>query len=180
MPKIKGSDVVALKKLFSKSGGDVESKFLSTLSEDDAKAYKTIVATTWTEVEVQARLYEAAGKTLFPGDPNAVVKLHQKLAEQSYSGIYSAFLAIPKASFVFKRAASVWTTYYDKGVASIENITDSSMDFVVRGFPELPKALRDATTGHISVLLGKTGLKNLQVRHASTNPQQWVWNTTWK
>ncbi len=180
MAKIKGSDIVTLKKLFSKNGGDAEKKFLSCLLEDDSNSYKQIVATSWTDINVQARIYEAAAKALFPGEQNPVVKLHQKLAEQSYSGIYSVFLAIPKPSYVFKRAASVWSTYYDTGVASIENITDSSMDFVVRDFPDLPQAMRDATTGHITVLLGKTGLKNLEVKHDGSNPQKWSWHTQWR
>lgn len=180
MSKIKGSDIVAMKKMLSKNGAEVEKAFLASLSEKDLKAYNSIVATTWTDVDVQARIYEAAGKAMFPGNPNPVVKLHETLAEQSYSGIYAAFLTIPKPSYVIKRAASVWRTYYDKGVASVENIADKSMDFVVREFPDLPQALREATTGHISVLLSKTGLKNLSVKHSSANPKEWVWHAQWQ
>lgn len=179
MAKIKGSDIVVMKKMFSKNGAEVEKAFLESLSESDLKAYNSIVATTWTDVDVQARIYEAAGKAMFPGNPNPVVKLHEKLAEQSYSGIYAAFLSIPKASYVIKRAASVWRTYYDKGVATVENIKDSSVDFVVREFPDLPQAMRDATTGHITVLLSKTGLKSLAVKHRGANPKEWVWHAQW-
>ncbi len=179
MSKIKGTDVVGLKKLLAMEGNDVENTYLSKLSESDQDAYKSIIATTWTEIEVQARLYQAAGDTLFPGKSDSVVKLHQKLADKAYSGIYSVFLLIPKASYVFKRAANIWRSYYDTGIAKVENIEKNSMDFVVREYPDLPKTMRDAVTGHISTLLGKTGLKNLNVKRDESNPQEWIWHTTW-
>ncbi len=179
MAKVKGTDIVGLKKLFAKQGKDIENTFLSKLSESDQKTYEGIIATTWTDLDVQAKLYEAAADTLFPGKNDAVIQLCSQLAEIAYSGIYSVFLLIPKASHVAKRAASVWTSYYDQGVASVEKIEKSSLDFVVRHFPELPKTMRDGTTANISALLSKTGVKNLNVNLEEYDPEKWVWHTNW-
>lgn len=179
MPKTKGTDTVSLKSFFTKENKDMESKFLAKLSEDDQKVYQSTIATSWIDVNAVARILEAAGSTLFPGEKDALVQLGIKLGEKAYSGIYSVFLLIPKPSYVLKRAANVWKSYYDKGVANIENTSEKGVDLIVRGFPDLPKALRDSTSGHISVLLGKTGLKSLNITHNETNPDQWIWHTTW-
>lgn len=179
MGKIKGTDIVGLKKLFKKKDPPLEEEFLSQLSDSDRQIYKSIVATTWTPVETQARFYLAAGETLYPGRSNAVILLHHELAEQAYSGIYSIFLRIPSLKYVIKRVATLWTSYYDQGIAEVKNITDSSLDFFVGGFPDLPKALRDATTGHISVILQKVGLSNVHVYHIDAVPNKWHWQVTW-
>ncbi len=179
MPKTKGTDIVCLKAVFKKEGKNIETVFLSKLSQGDREVYERIIATSWTDVDIITRIFEAAAETLFPSKQDALVKLGQTLSERAYSGIYSAFLLIPKPSYVFKRAANVWQSYYDRGSAIVENETESSADFVVRGFPELPKALRDAVCGHIAVLLGKTGLKNINIKQDDSNPEAWVWRTKW-
>ncbi len=179
MPKTKGTDIVGIKKIFKSEGEQVETVFLSKLSQDGRKVYERILATSWTDVDTVARIYEAAAETLFPGKQDALVKLGRMLSERAYSGIYSIFLLIPKPSYVFKRAANMWTAYYDRGSATVENETDRGADFVLRGFPELPKTLRETTCGHVEVLLGKTGLKNVHIKHDHSNPDAWVWQATW-
>lgn len=179
MAKIKGTDIVGLRKLLKKKGKEVEDAFFAALSENDQLIFKSIVATSWTPVDIQARLYMTAGQTLYPNDLNAVTLLHHELAEQAYSGIYSIFLRIPSLKYIINRVATLWTSYYDKGVAEVKNITDSSLDFFVRGFPELPRTLRDATSGHITILLRKVGLQNVRVNHIETVPDKWHWRVTW-
>jgi hypothetical protein len=179
MARIKGTDLVSLKKLLKTKVKAVEEKFLGSLSENDLQTFKTVIATSWTPVEVQARIYLAAAHALYPRQINAVEQLHHELAHQTYSGIYSIFLKIPSLKFIISRVAALWTTYYDKGTAEVENLTRTSLDFIVRDFPDLPKELRDATTGHIGYLLKKIGNRNVRVKHIDTLPHMWQWHVTW-
>lgn len=177
MPRIKGADVTSLKDILKKEGK--ETAFLSKLSESDREVYTSTIATSWNDVNIVARLYEVAGSILFSGSKEGLEKLGQRLGDKAYSGIYSVFLLIPKPSYVIKRAANVWSSYHDKGSAEVDNIMENSVDFIVRRYPELPKAIRYAITGHIFALLNKTGLKNLNMEHIESNPEQWVWHARW-
>jgi hypothetical protein len=179
MARIKGTDLVNLRKLLKKRGKEVEQEFMAALPENDRQIYKLVMATSWTPVDVQARIYMTAAKLLYPGQPNGVERLHYDLAEQAYSGIYSIFLRIPSLNFIISRVASLWTTYYDKGSAEVRNQSANSLDFYVRDFADLPREMRDATTGHISLVLKKIGKRNVLVRHIDTVPNMWQWHATW-
>lgn len=179
MPKIKGTDIVTLKKYFAKQGKETEEAFLSRLSEDDRKVFLKTVATNWTDVTIQARIYDAAGDTLFPGQADAQEKLGHLLADQAYSGVYSIFLLIPKTSYIFKKTASVWGSYHDTGTASLENVQPDNGDLVVTGYPDLPPQIRQGIKGHVSVLLTKTGAKDIRITLDESNPEKWVWHVEW-
>lgn len=179
MPKIKGTDIVTLKKYFAQKGKETEEAFLSRLSEEDRKIFQKTVATSWTDVTIQTRIYDVAGDMLFPGDPNAQEKLGHLLADKAYSGVYSIFLLIPKTTYVFKRAAAVWSSYHDTGAACLENVQPDNGDLVVTGYPDLPKQIRQGIKGHVTVLLTKTGAKNIKVTLDESNPEKWVWHVKW-
>lgn len=179
MPKIKGTNIVTLKKIFQKAGPDTEDKFLAKLSEKEADIFKAIISTSWTPIELQARFYELAAQTLYPGSPNGMDKLFIEMAENAYSGVYKIFLKIPSTQFILKRAANLWATYYDSGNAMVENNTDDSFDFIVSEFPELPEILRKAVTANIKVLNQMTGLKNAKIVENWKNPKEWRWQVTW-
>jgi hypothetical protein len=180
MARIKGTDVVNLTQFVRGKGQQVESDFLASLPDALRRVYRETRAITWTPVEAQAALYEAAASHFFPNRPDAVVQLHKALAKIAYSGIYQIFIRIPKVSHVAERAASVWRRYYDTGEAVIENVTATSLDFVVRQFPDLPRALRQATTGHLYTLLEMTGSKEPMVSQPASTPERWVWHIEWK
>jgi hypothetical protein len=180
MSRIKGTDVVNLTHFVRGKGPQVESDFLAGLTEPLRRVYVETRAITWTPVETQAALYEAAASYFFPNRPDAIVQLHRALAKIAYSGIYQIFIRIPKLSHIAERAASVWRRYYDTGEAGIENLTATSLDFVVSQCPDLPRALRQATTGHLYTLMEMTGAKDLVVSQPADTPAKWVWHIEWR
>ena len=180
MPQIKGTDVVALRNLVRERGASSEQSLLSQLSPALRQLYLETSPITWNSLDSQAELYEVASSFLFPKEPNSVARMHKMLAEVSYSSIYKIFMQIPTLAFIVKRAALVWRKYYDAGVAGAENQGKNSLDFVVREFPELPRALREATTGHLSAILEMTGAKNVVVTSPAETPAAWAWHISWR
>lgn len=179
MPRIKGTDVASLRTFVREKGPQAEQRFLAGVSERLRRLYLDTTPVTWNPVEAQAELYELCAAFLFPGQPAPVVELHRVLARMSYSGIYKVFFRIPTVEFLAERAASVWSKYYDTGEATIENATRTSLDFVVRQFPALPRALREATTGHLLTMLEMTGARDPKVDSPAQEPEGWAWRLTW-
>jgi len=179
MPRVKGTDVASLRNLIKGKGPQAERDFLDRLPVALRTLFLETSPLTWNPVDEQGDLYEVAASFLFPDKPEPIVEMHRVLARMSYSGIYRVFVRIPTVDFIAKRAASVWRSYYDSGEATTENETGTSLDFVVRHFPGLPRALREATTGHLSALLELTRAKSPAIVPPAQTPEAWVWHITW-
>ncbi len=179
MSRIKGTDVASLRTLIREKGPETEQRLLALLTPSLRQLYLETTPVTWNPVEAQAELYELAAVVLFPGQPAPIMHMLMELARMSYSGIYKVFVRIPTVEFIAQRAASVWGKYYDTGEARIENATKTSLDFVVRKFPELPHALREATTGHLFTMLEMTRVREPKVTSPAHTPDAWVWHVTW-
>ncbi len=179
MPNTKGTDVLALRKMLQERGPQAEQEFLQRLNPELQNLYRSIMATTWSPVEQQTALYEAAAEVLFPGEAEPLRQLGRALAKRSFTGIYRIFLRLPTMQFIMNRTAEVWLTYYNAGEAVVENFVDRHGDFVVRRFPELPRKMREVICGHLSVILELTGAKNVRVTIVDRDPQAWRWQLTW-
>jgi hypothetical protein len=179
MANIKGTDVMTIKSILQASGNGLESRFQQSLSQKASQAYQTMLANRWTPVEVQAEMYEAAAKVLHPGRSDAIETMFYTVARRSYSAVYRVFMKLPSVAFLIGRAASVWGTFYDSGVAGADKVTDKSFDFTVRDFPNLPSAMRRATVGHIRFLIENAGGRNVAVHMDESNPSCWRWQITY-
>jgi hypothetical protein len=175
MPKTKGTDVMALRKLLQERGPEFEQAFVAALTPELAELYRTILHFTWTPVEKQTELYAAAAAALYPGHPEPMRELGRAMALQTFSGIYKIFLRLPTMSFIMSRTAQMWQTYYDAGEASVENFTGKTGTLLVRKFPELPRKMREVVCGHLQVLIEATGAKHVRVQLLDSDPNAWRW-----
>ncbi len=180
MAMVKGTDFGSLRKLLRRRGSGAESAFVAALPGEQADMYRRVRDFDFIPVKDHARFIVAAAEILFPGQQNNQELLGRALAEVTFSGVYRIFLRIPSVSYIIGRAAAVWGTYYDTGEAAVENIKPAAADLVVRGFPELPAPLRRTTTGHVEVLLERTGAKDARIRREDKDPNAWRWITTWR
>jgi hypothetical protein len=179
MAKTKGTDIVGLRKIIQAKGVDFEREFIKDLPEYLSKMYQSALHNTWSPVEKQTELYLLAASMLFPDDPDSMLKLGKAMAEKSFSTVYKVFLRIPTKQYIMARTAQVWSTYYDHGRACTENFTPTSVDFVVRDFPDLPDKLRELICGHLVVILEMTGSRNIRVQRADIPTKEWRWLLTW-
>jgi len=180
MSKTKGTDVMALRGLVQEKGPAAENALSELLGPRLEKIYKHILATSWTEIDDQAAIYQAAAQVLFPGCDDCLTKLGAALAEKSYSGIYKIFFRLPTVEYIFSRGALIWNTYYERGEASIEPISEKCFEMVVRNFPELPRSMREVAIGHYTVILKLTGAKNIRIDMNESDPLAWRWRASWE
>jgi hypothetical protein len=178
--KTKGTDVIALKGIMRARGNAIEQQFIGKLTPALREVYSGILATSWQEVADQASIYRAAAETLFPSSKEKLVELGRLLASQSYKGVYKLFLRLPSTQYIFERVARIWSSYFERGEASIETNGDKSVDVVVRDFEDLPHELMEAASGHYCVLLEATGCKNVSVQIIDSDPHAWRLHVTWQ
>ena len=179
MLKTKGTDVVALKRLLARDGGKAAAEVERRLTPELGDVFHRIVATSWTPVEQQMAIYLAAAAVLFPDEGEPMEALGYTLAESAFRGAYKIFLRIPSIEFIMTRAAKVWRSYYEKGDAGIENVTNTGLDFVVRNLPELPPPMRTMAKGHIRFLTEAAGMKNVRVTLHDSDPWVFRWTIRW-
>ncbi len=180
MAKTKGTDIVALRRYFRELGPESEKRFYQTLSPEVQNLYDTILATSWTEVEKQMAIYQAAADFLFPGDTVPMTSLGKLLAKRSFSGVYRFFLRVPSIQFIFKRAANIWRAYYNTGNAAVKEISPRTIELVVNNFPDMPRPMREMAMGHYRVILETAGAKNIRMDMLDNNPQAWRWRVSWE
>jgi hypothetical protein len=179
MAKTKGTDVAALREVLHQRGPEVEAAVLKRMDPAARALYEKALAFDWSPVDLQMQVYLAAARHLFPDSPQPMAELGRLLANKAYGGIYKVFLRIPTVKYVMNRTAQLWSTYYDTGQATVENVTDTGLDVVVRGFPDLPAPMREMAGGHMGVLLELTGAKGGRVTVDDHDPAEWHWQLRW-
>lgn len=179
MFKTKGTDVVALRRIFKERGAGPEQVFLSRLPPDLLDLYRCSLAFVWNDVDLQVALYRAAAEVLFPNDREGLKRLGWEMARRSYSGIYKILLRLPSTRFVMDQAAKLWTTYFERGRATVEEAGRGRAVFVLRGYPELAADMRQIVRGNITAAAETTGARNVRVVHVDADPQAWKWVIQW-
>jgi hypothetical protein len=179
MARIKGTNLVVLRETIKARGFEFETTFQNSLTPTQRQLYETVMATSWSPIELQMDIYLAAIKLLLPNHPNPRRELGRLLSQKAYKGIYKVFFRIPGVSYVIARAAEVWNTYYDTGAGEIEHATPNSADFVVFDFPDLPAPMREIAAGNMIAIVELAGGKNCRIELDESNPKAWRWMVKW-
>ena len=176
--RTKGTDIVALRKIF-KARGDA-ADFEASLPPDLRRLYRESLAFHWNPVTDQTALYRAASEVLYPGDPDGLMRLGRDMALHSYSTVYKILLRLPTTQFVIAQAAKLWSAYFDRGRAAVEEVSPKGAVFVLRDYPELPADMRQIVRGNITAAAETTGVKGVRVRHEDADARAWRWVIAWE
>jgi|SoiMethySBSTD1v2_1073268.scaffolds.fasta_scaffold05857_7 hypothetical protein len=178
MHRVKATDILALRDIFTERSAEERRLFDERLDDTTRLLYEEALANEWCDGAELARLHVAAAEVLFPKRKQGLADLGEQLALRSYSTVYKLVLAIPSFSFVVRRAGALWSSYHDTGIATIEEQTERSLILVVREAPEFPPALAGVVSGTIRALGQITRTKNVRVREGG-DPREWRWQAVW-
>ena len=179
MPIVKATNLLALKKLIKMKGETGEQEFLNRLSPKGIGLYNRAIATDWISSDDSREIFIEGAKQLFPNDPKRMIRVGRTIAKQNMTGVYRIFLKIPTISFILKRVASLWRTFYKKGNPMVKGLKDKSLILQVDDFPDMEDFHVDLTSGYILQLLEMTGAKNVSVKYDGKNPNSIKWNVSW-
>jgi hypothetical protein len=161
-------------------GPEAEQAIAQKLSAEDYKNYRTAMPINWVSEESATNIYLAAGNILFAGSPNIMMEVGRGMAKDNMTGIYSILLQFTNVPFLMKQASRLWKTYHDTGQASAVTIRgEKEAAFIVAGFPELPKDMRQVLRGYIMGLAELVKARDTKVELDEANPNEWKWVVTW-
>ncbi|MBN1596155.1 hypothetical protein JW933_09540 [candidate division FCPU426 bacterium] len=178
--KVKGSDVLAVKKILREKGEVIESRMLNILKPEAQRIYKEAVPTSWIPQNEESEIFCAAAEALFPGREDGIQELGRLIAKYTMSTIYKAFLRIPTVDFIIDRAGYLWDMNMGKGKTAIERHGEKQGVFKVTEYPELLPVQGKEIAGYICGILDMTRAKNPQVTFQGNNPAQWEWHIRWE
>jgi uncharacterized protein (TIGR02265 family) len=179
MPKTKASDIVVIRKMLAERGAEAEKSFLDQLTPEVQVCYQQALPSQWIDNAVQAPVFAAAARVLYPLDATGLRTLAATVAKFNFSGVYRIFLQIPTVGFIVKNVARTWRAFYEKGNSRVEDLTATSAVLVVEGFPELTATEREYLCGYYAGILELTGATNIRVRKIEQDPQAWKWSIQW-
>ncbi|NLZ44725.1 MAG: DUF2378 family protein [Clostridia bacterium] len=180
MNKVKAVNSVTLKKWLEEKEPHFAEELAASLSPETRQIYQSLLAVQWLTTDAEKEILQNGARLLFPGDPEAMERLGHFLAHQTMTGIYRLFLTIPSIHFVLRRVASMWSTFYQSGVASLKEVSPRRICLVVKDFAEMEPYQQKMTTGYIQAITELTGIKKAQVSFNGQDPQAWEWQITWE
>jgi hypothetical protein len=173
MGKVKGADIVFLRKRLKTLGQDKEREFLSQLSEDETKYYQQAMNVSWIPVEITIGLQTKAAPILFPEHEKPVLENARQQCREDLRGIYRVLLRIININTLLKQLSKVWSTYNDTGSLVIASREKSRTTLVLENYPDYPKASLENIEGYIIGCLEMAGIKDFTINTDDSNPEAW-------
>ncbi len=182
MAKVKGSAEDTMRKILKKQPQEIQEKYLASLSPEARDTFEHAMAVSWRELDTNEETNSVAllARTLYPNDPLALQKLAYTMAKDSMPRFYQIFIRIPTVEYVVKRVAKIWSSFYERGEALIENFKDQHFTMVLKQYPDYPPFLREYMCGYLKGVGDLLHLKNVAVQKIETDPEAWKWEVTWE
>jgi len=174
----KATDTVTIRKMILSRGPEAMERMLSKL-KTSKDLFLSLSLTEWIPMDKEDEIIQAAADIIFPSDPKAIRRLGTEISKTNFSGIYKVFLRVSSVAFIAKRVSAVWHTFFDKGDAHCEGLTDSHVTFVVTEMPDLTPIHREYVHGYIYGIFELTRSKITEIIHDGSNPQAWKWEVKW-
>jgi hypothetical protein len=121
------------------AGPEGVKKIISSLSPEDRNIFsKPILPILWLDFGAFMRFMLAADRIFGKGDYKVIEAASIHAAQKDLRGIYKMFISFTSPQFIIKNAATLWRTYYNRGVLSAEWSTDTSGRLTLENFPDMP------------------------------------------
>ncbi|MCD4814731.1 hypothetical protein K8S19_13695 [bacterium] len=180
MPLIKAITVVFIRDRMGKVDSETRNTFYAKLSRQEKDSLKKSLAFTKIPVALAVKVYDAAASVLHPGKLDGAHLLGRALAQDNLTGIYKVLLRFVSIPFLIKQSAKIWDTYHEFGIARCARVkNENEIVLIIEDYPDMPKTIREGTTGYIEGALELTGGTNIHVELDDTNCHLWKWRVTW-
>lgn len=175
MARFKGVGPVYIRKLAESMNIDIESK----LSDEDRKWLHSLESF-WVPIESWAHILNAMAVLGYGRTEIGLDKIGRGLADSNLKGIYRILARWAEIGFLAKQSALFWKQYHDRGEALTEmEDGDTKATFCVKGYPEMPQAVRIFNTGYVAGLMEFAKAKNVNVKLDESDPNVWKWHIKW-
>ena len=168
MAKVKGtalkSTVEFLKQQLGDEGFDKLTDGMAPGELDILKA--PVLLSSWYEFSLLRNLMNRAeGKLSLPPGRTLAWELGRHSAEATLSSIYKLFFKVADVSYIIKKAAYLFPTYYDTGAMEVLENSPGASVIHIKGFDEPSAEFCDRMQGWMQRTVELTGRKNVTLHH---------------
>jgi hypothetical protein len=185
MGNIRGSSLAGrlryVKKYHSQAALD---QVLAVLKNRDlaSKLQVGAVESAWYPLADFVDLVESIDRVLGKGDLAMVKPMAAQTAQDDFSGAYRIFFRLTSPSFVFGKAATIWSQKYDSGKLLTRQLGPTSFELEIVDFDTPHIAMCESIAGWAQRMLELTGAKKASCEHVECrtrkNPRC-VWRMVW-
>lgn len=168
MAKAKGtalrSTVEFLRKHLGEDGFGALIEGMAPAEQEILKA--PVLLSSWYEFSLLRKLMQRAeGKISLPPGRTLAWELGRFSAEATLSSIYKLFFKVTDVSYIIKKAAYLFPTYYDTGAMEVLENTQGASVIRIKGFDEPSAEFCDRMQGWMQRTVELTGHKNVTLLH---------------
>jgi len=167
MARVKGTAVIAsVAYLRERLGEEEYLRVLSGLPPETRDALSgTLLPSGWYEFSHVLELMKGAEANLPRGARSLAWEMGRYSAESGLSTVYKIFFRVADVSFILKKTAQVFSTYYDRGRMETASITGKSCAVLLREFDQPSAYFCDRLLGWMERTVEMTGAKNVRMTH---------------
>jgi len=138
MAQVKGVAILGLIKFIKKNLKDTLPKIVDALPPETRKYMNEhILLTAWYPYNLYTDLLKSLDRIVGKGDLSYCKEQGRLSAEHDLKTIYKVFLSYVDPRVLITRAMSVWSSYYDTGVAEVNIISKNEVIVVIKDFPTI-------------------------------------------
>ncbi len=138
MAQVKGVAILGLIKFIKKNMKDTFQNIINALPSDTKEHMdEHILLTAWYPYKLYTDLLKILDKTVGNGDFSYCITQGKLSAEHDLKTIYRIFLTFTDPKMLITRAMSVWSSYYDTGIAEVNILSNNEATVIIKDFPDI-------------------------------------------
>ena len=168
MAQVKGTAVLSsLRYVRERFGEEPLALVLAALPAEDAALCGGVLASSWYPMPAFLRFMQEAERQLGAQEPNLVLEMGRASCDYGITGVYKIFFKVGSPEFIIRRAARVFSSYYDTGRLEVVESEDGRCVVELRGLEGSARQFCERIYGWAQRTLELAGAKNLRSGHSS-------------
>jgi uncharacterized protein (TIGR02265 family) len=166
LARVKGTAVQSsLQYVRERFGDDSLARVVAALPEADRRALEGVLVSSWYDVETFRRFMVEAERQLGTQEPDVVRRMGRFSCDQGITTVYRIFFKLGSPEFIIRRAARVFSSYYDTGELRIVESGPGRAVGELAGFEGGAPQFCERIFGWMQQTLERAGAKNLRAKH---------------
>jgi hypothetical protein len=182
--KVKGIDIVFIRKIINQSHPNIQTAFYAKLSPEENNIFMKTISLNWVDIWLTQYFFQLAAKTLYPDLPKqeALYKIGALQAEHDFNNItFKILFRLISTRTMLLQAPKLWQKFHNQGrvIATTDESTKTGVFYIV-DYPDLPVDTLQVIHGYMHYVFNKPGIINLEMVLDKSNPNAWKYTFSWK
>ncbi len=169
--QVKGTSLIATEKFIRRQfGSDGYERFLQALPQPSRQLFSsTVLSPNWYPIEEAFyQPMEVVCRLFYGGDPKGAREMGRFSAADGLRGVYKIFARIASVDFVLKKAANIFSTYYQPGRMEVADQGDRHIVLRMTGINMPHQLLEERICGYLEGALDVCGERDHKVAVAKS------------